>query len=65
MYKRSTVNVYSDPTWLDIKAACNKFSLGRDSIRKIAEEAGALSKVGKRVLINADKVNEYLINKGA
>lgn len=37
--------------------------LGMNTLRKHAKEAGAVIKVGRRVLINVEKMNEYLKNK--
>lgn len=36
------------------------FSLGEAKLRQYAEEAGAVRKLGKRVLINAEVLYEYI-----
>lgn len=38
------------------------FGFGESRLRKYAEEAGAVRKVGKKVLINADIFYEYIEN---
>ena len=43
-----------------IEQACARYGLGRNTMRKVAEEAGAEIKVGKCYLINFSKVDAYL-----
>lgn len=43
-----------------IEQACARYGLGRNTMRKIAGEAGAEIKVGKCYLINFSKVDAYL-----
>lgn len=43
-----------------IEQACTRYGLGRNTMRKVAEEAGAEIKVGKCYLINFSKVDAYL-----
>ena len=43
-----------------IEQACSRYGLGRNTMRKVAGEAGAEIKVGKCYLINFSKVDAYL-----
>ena len=43
-----------------IEQACARYGLGRNTMRKVAEEAGAEIKVGKCYLIHFSKVDAYL-----
>lgn len=43
-----------------IDQACLRYGLGRNSIRKVAEAAGAEIKIGKSYLINFTKVDSYM-----
>lgn len=43
-----------------IDEACVRYSLGKASMRKVAEDAGAVIRIGKRYLINFVKVDQYM-----
>ena len=43
-----------------IDEACTRYGLGKASIRRIAEDAGAVIRIGKRYLINFSKVDAYM-----
>lgn len=43
-----------------IEQACARYSLGRNTMRKVAIEAGAEIKIGKCYLINFTKVDAYM-----
>lgn len=43
-----------------IDQACLRYNLGRDSMRKLAEDAGAIIRIGKCVLVNFTKLDTYL-----
>ncbi len=60
MGKRTRINIANNPLWNDVNGACAMFSVGRSTMRSLAEKAGAVRKVGTRVLINTEKVNLYL-----
>jgi len=40
--------------------ACARYGLGRDSMRKVAEDAGAIIRIGKRLLVNYERVDLYM-----
>lgn len=40
--------------------ACARYGLGRNTMRKVADEAGAVIKIGKCYLINYSKVDSYM-----
>lgn len=42
-----------------IDEACARYGLGKASMRKVAEDAGAIIRIGKRLLINYSKVDFY------
>ena len=43
-----------------IDRACQRYDLGRNTMRRIAEEAGAVNRIGRVYLINFSKVDAYL-----
>ena len=43
-----------------IEQACARYGLGRNTMRKVAGEAGAEIKIGKCYLINFSKVDAYM-----
>lgn len=43
-----------------VEEACARYGLGKGSIRKIAEEAGAVIRIGKRYLINFAILDQYM-----
>ena len=43
-----------------IPEACYKYSLGENSMRKVAAEAGAIVRIGRAVLVNYDVLDNYL-----
>ena len=47
----------------DIKDAQKRYSLGCRSIRKVAEEQGALIKVGKCVRYNFNILDDFFMNQ--
>lgn len=40
--------------------ACLRYNLGRDSMRKVAEDDGAIIRIGNCLLVNFSKVDTYL-----
>ena len=53
-----------NPTWSDSKLmsvpdACGYYALGKHSIMNVATEAGAVCKVGKRVLLDRQRMDAY------
>lgn len=43
-----------------IEEACARYGLGKESMRRVAEEAGAVIRIGKRYLVNFAKVDMYM-----
>ena len=43
-----------------IDEACTRYGLGRASMRKVAEDANAVIRIGKRYLVNFEKVDLYM-----
>lgn len=43
-----------------IDEACARYGLGKQSMRKVAEDAGAVIRIGKRYLVNFVKVDRYM-----
>lgn len=43
-----------------IDEACARYGLGKASMRKVAEDAGAVIRIGKRYLVNFVKVDRYM-----
>lgn len=43
-----------------IDEACLRYGLGRPSMRKVAEDAGAVIRIGRRYLVNFTKVDKYM-----
>ena len=45
-----------------IEQACMRYGLGKNTMRKVADEAGAVVRIGKCYLINFSKVDKYMDN---
>lgn len=43
-----------------IEQACARYGVGRNTMRQIAEQAGAVIKIGRNYLINFQKVDAYM-----
>lgn len=43
-----------------IEEACARYGLGKQSMRRVAEDAGAVIRIGKRYLVNFVKVDRYM-----
>lgn len=39
---------------------CQRYGVGRNTMRKIADDAGAVVKIGRRWLFNVSKVDRYM-----
>ena len=53
------------PAEIDIRTggideACARDGLGRASMRRVAEDAGAIIRIGRRLLINFARVDDYM-----
>ncbi len=43
-----------------IEQACARYGVGRNTMRQIAEQAGAVVRIGRNYLINFHKVDAYM-----
>ena len=43
-----------------LEQACMRYRLGKNTMRKVADEAGAVIRIGKCYLVNFSKVDEYM-----
>lgn len=43
-----------------IREACERYGLGYTSMRKVAEDAAAIIRIGNRLIINFSKVDAYM-----
>lgn len=43
-----------------IEQACARYGLGRNTMRKVADDADAVIRIGKCYLINFSKVDNYM-----
>lgn len=43
-----------------LEQACLRYGLGKNSMRRVADEAGAVIRIGKCYLINYSKVDNYM-----
>ena len=43
-----------------IDEACSRYGLGKNYMRKIAEDANAVIRIGRRYLVNFTKVDAYM-----
>lgn len=51
--------------YLTIEEACNRANVGKATMRRIAEEAGAVMKIGRLYRINWPKLAKYIEEKFA
>ena len=45
---------------IKIELACMRYGVGKNTMRKIARDAGAVVRIGKSYLINVSKVDRYM-----
>ena len=43
-----------------LEQACARYGLGRNTMRKVADDADAVIRIGKCYLINFSKVDDYM-----
>ena len=62
MQKRTTVhNGGKDAVkTIGLPEACARYGLGKHSMRRVAEDAGAVVRIGKRYLVNIQRVDLYM-----
>lgn len=60
MNKRREIKSVSDMRTGRIDDAMNRYGLGRNSIRELAKAARAEIRVGKALLFNFNRIDEYL-----
>lgn len=59
MNKR-TLNVDDNGVFITVDMACKKTNFSRYTIMKIANEAGAIIRVGRSVRVDWDKLHKYM-----
>lgn len=59
MYKRTTINESVQPRFLDIEEFMTYTSLGRTSAMRLGKEIGCTMRVGRRVLYDTRKADQY------
>lgn len=62
MYKRTETNESVQPRFLGIEEFMTYTSLGRTSAMKLGKEIGCTMRVGKRVLYDTRKADQYFNN---
>ncbi len=60
--KRNTTG--AEKRFLSLPEACDRYSLGRSTMRCYAESVKAVCKVGRRVLIDMEAVDRALSKEG-
>ena len=45
---------------VDLPEACQRYGLGKATMRKVAEDASAVIRLGRRYLVNVAKVDLYM-----
>lgn len=58
--RKTTESTADHPITVDINKLMSMLSCGKASARKIGEAAGAKINIGRRVLYNVGKVEDYL-----
>lgn len=48
--------------WIDVQTGCVYYCMGRGTLMKLAEKAGAIRKVGTRVLLDRNLIDQTLDN---
>ena len=43
-----------------LEQACQRYGVGRNTMRQIAEQAGAVVRIGRNYLIDIPRVDEYM-----
>ena len=43
-----------------LEHACQRYDLGKNTMRKVAEKAGAVIKIGRCYRVNFDRVDRYM-----
>ena len=56
----SRISTATEPRYLRYREICNLYCVGRTKARNMCEAAGAVSKVGKVVLIDRNKLDAYI-----
>lgn len=65
MGKARTAQTAPDSRWMRYKDMTSRYGLGRNTCIKLAKDAQATRKIGKVVIIDSQKVDEYLEKCGA
>lgn len=62
MRKRNNGSCFEEKRMLSIPEAENYCGLGRNGTRRLAEQAGAIRKYGRRVLVDREAIDKALDN---
>lgn len=61
MQKRTVHNVGKDAVkTIGLLEACARYGLGKASLRRVAEDASAVVRIGKRYLVNVQRLDLYM-----
>ena len=60
MNKRTTETPATPPRLMDINGLMNYTSLGRKSAERLAAEAGAIKRIGKRKLYDRELIDDHI-----
>lgn len=62
MQKRTTVHNVGrdDAKTISLPEACARYGLGKNTMRRVAEDSNAVVRIGKRYLINRSRVDLYM-----
>ncbi len=55
--KKLNVNIYG--RFLPMATACGRYNLSRNTLSKVAEESGAVIRIGRSVRIDTKKLDSY------
>lgn len=61
--KQRQIAKTDDSLLIDIKDACIRYQVGESKMRKIAEEANAVVRIGRSVRVVQSKMDEYLLKQ--
>ena len=59
MIKRREIEKTDDAKLLSIDDACARYSFGRATMRRVAQDAGAEIRIGRTYRVNKDRLDQY------
>lgn len=60
MRKRRNTQQSENSRFISLDQATGRYALGMNTMRRLAQEAGAVTRVGRRVLISVERLDKYL-----